>query len=146
MRYYSDVSRVLYIQASGSQKLRRAAMAGTSQLLKADFYTRLRTEKQLGYIVSSGAYPLIDVPGLFFLIQSPVAGPAVLHSELEGFLSQKMDQLAGITHSDFLALKAPVIPRLRESPHNQGEPPARYWQDISQGDWGFDFPQRRIEA
>ena len=143
---YSDASLVLYIQASGTQKLRRAAMAVTSQWLKADFYTRLRTEKQLGYIVSSGAYPLRDVPGLFFLIQSPVAGPAVLHSELEGFLSQKMDQLAVITHADFLALKAPVITRLRESPHNQGEQSARYWQDISQGYWGFDFRERLLDA
>ncbi|MEH6556408.1 MAG: insulinase family protein [Oceanicoccus sp.] len=143
---YSDASVVIYIQAAGTEKSRRAAMAVTAQLLRSDFYTSLRTEKQLGYIVSSGAYPVKDVAGLFFLIQSPVAGPEVLQREIADFLRQKFDQLSTIDNEKFLSQKATILTRLRESPKNQNEQSARYWQNITQGYYQFDFRDGMISA
>jgi len=143
---YSDASVVIYIQAAGAEPLRRAAMAVTAQLLRSDFYNSLRTEKQLGYIVSSGAYPVRDVPGLFFLIQSPVAAPEVLQREISGFLLQQFDQLAEMDNKKFRSQKAAILTRLRESPQNQNEQAARYWQDIVQGYYQFGFRDGLINA
>ncbi len=143
---YSDASLMMYIQAAGTEKPRRAAMAVTAQMLRSDFYASLRTEKQLGYIVSSGAYPVRDVPGLFFLVQSPVAGPEALQQEISDFLLQKFDQLAETDNKKFLSQKTTILTRLRESPQNQHEQSTRYWQDIAQGYYQFDFREGLISA
>ena len=37
--------------------------------LSSQFYTQLRTEEQLGYVVFSSAMPIIQVPGLVFVVR-----------------------------------------------------------------------------
>src|SRR5690606_36787930 len=83
---HDDASLLWYRQAADTDKSTRAALGVSAQLLNADFYTRLRTEQQLGYIVMSSPYPARDVPGLVFLVQSPVAGPAKLAAAYREFL------------------------------------------------------------
>ena len=143
---YSDASLMLYIQAGDTDKLRRAAMAVTAQMLRADFYSSLRTEKQLGYIVTSGIYPLMDVPGLFFLIQSPVVGPEKLEQEINQFIRQRFETLSDITEQDFNRQRHAVISKLAEQPQNLDQQTQRYWQDISQNYHQFDFRQQLIDV
>lgn len=143
---YTDASYALYIQAVDTDKKRRAALGVTAQMLRADFYTSLRTEKQLGYIVSSGAYPVMDVPGLFFLVQSPVVGPAQLEQEVAQFLQQRFEQLGSITEDEFEQQRSAVLSRLSEEPQNLWEQSGRYWKNLSEGYYLFDFRQQLITA
>ncbi|WP_315982825.1 hypothetical protein [Aliamphritea spongicola] len=41
--------------------------------MEAPFYTSLRTEQQLGYVVFATPLQMQDVPGLAFVVQSPTA-------------------------------------------------------------------------
>lgn len=143
---YSDAVVLLYIQAADTDKKRRAAMGITAQLMRADFYTRLRTEKQLGYIVTAGAYPVRDVPGMFFLVQSPVAGPGLLQQEIEGYLQRQVDVAASLTAEQFDRHRKAVLLRLAESPKNLWEQSERYWQDIAHNYYDFNFKQQLITA
>ena len=143
---YSDASLMLYIQAGDTDKVRRAAMGVTAQILRADFYNSLRTEKQLGYIVTSGAYPLMDVPGLYFLVQSPVAGPEKLEQEITRFIQQRFETLADITEQDFDQQRNAVLSKLSEKPQNLSQQAQRYWQDISQNYYQFDSREQLIDA
>ncbi len=143
---YSDASLMLYIQASGTDKMRRAAMGVTAQILRSDFYNNLRTEKQLGYIVTSGAYPIMDVPGLYFLVQSPVAGPEKLEQEIAQFIQQRFETLSDISEEDFNQQRNAVLSKLAEEPQNLGQQAQRYWQDIGQNYYQFDFREQLIEA
>ena len=143
---YSDASLMLYIQAKDTDKLRRAAMGVTAQMLRADFYSSLRTEKQLGYIVFSGAYPLMDVPGLYFLVQSPVAGPEKLEQEINQFIRQRFEALTDITEQDFNQQRNAVLSKLAEQPQNLDQQTQRYWSDIGQNYHQFDFRQQLIDA
>ena len=143
---YSDAALVLYLQAADTDKKRRAALGVTAQILRADFYTRLRTEKQLGYIVSSGAYPVMDVAGIFFLVQSPVAGPAALREEISRYLSSQIEMAASLDEQQFLQHRDALIVRLAESPKNLWEQSAEYWQDISRHYYQFDFKDQLIVA
>ena len=43
-----------------------AALA--AQVTKSGFFQQLRTEQQLGYVVSSFAWPQLDVPGIVLLV------------------------------------------------------------------------------
>lgn len=143
---YDDASLVVYLQAKDLDKSRRAALGVSAQIMRSDFYTRLRTEKQLGYIVSSGAYPVLDVPGVFFLVQSPVVGPKQLEREIQQFIQQRADDLATITEADFNQHRNALLLRLSEAPQNLWEQSERYWKDIGQGYYQFDFRQQLIAA
>jgi secreted Zn-dependent insulinase-like peptidase len=144
--HYQDASVLVYLQAKDLDKTRRAAMGVSAQMLSADFYTKLRTEQQLGYIVSSGAYPVMDVPGMIFLVQSPVAGPAQLQQQIELYLQQRKEQLAAVSEEEFMRHRDSLLSRLSEAPQNLSEQADRYWQDIGQGYFQFDSRQQLIAA
>ncbi|WP_101757468.1 insulinase family protein [Oceanicoccus sp. KOV_DT_Chl] len=143
---YADSSYALYIQSASTDKLSRAAMGVSAQVLRADFYTKLRTEQQLGYIVSSGAYPQIDVPGIFFLVQSPVAGPVQLQGAIDRFLKDRLQTLEGVTVAEFETQRKAVLSRLSEAPQNLLDQSELYWRDISQNYEQFDFRAQLIAA
>ena len=60
---HDDAVLFWYLQAPG-QRLDRAGLhaALTAQMLKSGFFQHLRTEQQLGYVVSAFYWPLLDVP------------------------------------------------------------------------------------
>lgn len=143
---YADAVVLFYLQAKDLSLARRAAMGVTAQLLRADFYSLLRTEKQLGYIVTSGAYPMLEVPGLMFLVQSPVAGPGQLQTEIGDYLKQKQPFARDLTKEQFASARDTLILRLSESPKNLAEQSERYWQDIARSYYGFDSRDKLIAA
>ncbi len=140
---YSDASIMLYLQASNDKLETRAAFGVLAQLLRPGFYTGLRTEKQLGYIVTSGAFPVQKVPGVFFLVQSPVMGAEGLRDEIGNFLADKIPE---VTEQQFLVHRDALVERLSERPKNLAELSGRYWQDIIQAYYQFDFRQQLIIA
>lgn len=143
---YTDSVIAFYIQAHGIDKTSRAAMGVTSQFLRADFFNDLRTEKQLGYVVTSGAYPVRDVPGIFFLVQSPVAGAHSLQKEISAFIQSRADSLDEMTEADFEIHRSVLVQKLSEKPKNMAEQAARYWSDLQQGYGNFDSRQQLITA
>lgn len=143
---YSDSVIAFYIQASGLDKGSRAAMGVTAQFLRADFFNDLRTEKQLGYVVTSGAYPVRDVPGMFFLVQSPVASAARLQDEINGFIQSRADGLDDMEEADFEIHRSVLVKKLSEQAKNMPEQAGRYWSEIQQGVEHFDSRQQLIAA
>lgn len=143
---YNDAVMLFYLQAQDLSLERRAAMGVTSQLLRADFYSLLRTEKQLGYIVTSGAYPVLEVPGLMFLVQSPVAGPGQLQTEIKDYLQQKQPFARELSEEQFARARDTLIVRLSESPKNMAAQSERYWQDIGRNYYQFDSRDQLIAA
>ena len=143
---YQDAALLYYLQAADNDKQTRAAFGIAAQLFKPDFYTQLRTEKQLGYIVSSGAYPVYDVPGLFFVVQSPVAGAVSLQQEIMAFIDHKFQAIADLPEAEFIKAQQVLVKRLTEKPTNMAEAAGRYWQDISYGYRGFDSRAQLVKA
>ena len=143
---YSDAGLIIYLQGQDAKPLRRAAFAVSAQVLRADYYSKLRTEQQLGYIVSSGAYPVRELPGMYFLVQSPVAGPEQLVAATDQFLQQRMVDLPSLDEQEFIRQREAVLLRLEEKPQNLWQQSQRYWQDIREGNSGFDQRQRLIEV
>ncbi len=143
---HDDASLLLYRQAADNDKATRAALGVSAQLLSADFYTQLRTEQQLGYIVMASAYPLRDVPGLIFLAQSPVAGPQKLAVAYRQFFAQWSQRSADELRPLFERHRATLAQRLAESPKNFGETYDRLWQDLSSNYREFDSREQILSA
>lgn len=143
---YSDAALLLYLQAPDLDKKTRALMGITAQILRPDFYTTLRTEKQLGYIVTSGAYPIREVPGLFFLVQSPVAGPETLQREISTYLQSMEQTVESLSAAQFDREREALILRIMEKPKNLAEQSRKYWMEIDQHYYNFDFEEQLVAA
>ncbi|VFM95378.1 MAG: Secreted Zn-dependent peptidases, insulinase-like [Candidatus Kentron sp. G] len=143
---HPDNAIALYLQGSDRGFRQRAQLALLGQLIKSAFFNQLRTEQRLGYIVSAAAYPLLEVPGLLFLIQSPHADPATLGTRIAQFLTDHSQVLAAMTQTEFASHKAALAARILEQEESLDVRSNRYWREIDRGRQGFDSRERKAEA
>lgn len=101
----------------------------------------LRTQEQLGYIVTCSPWPLPgDVHfGVRILIQSE-RHPTYLEERVEAFLDFIKSKLEAMPESEFLEQKIGLERRWREGAKNLVEETSRYWAHIESGD--LDFHRR----
>lgn len=143
---HHDAALLMYQQADSLDKQTRVAIALAAQILKPGFYTQLRTEQQLGYIVSSGVYPVMDVPGWFFIVQSPVASAAQLQQRISAFLQVQQQMLMSLDHASFERHRKTLKKRLQEQPQNLYEQAGEYWDEITKNNYTFDTNEQLVDA
>jgi secreted Zn-dependent insulinase-like peptidase len=143
---HDDAAMVLYVQGQSDSIAERALYGLSGQLLRAPYFTDLRTEQQLGYAVNAGNVMLRRRPGVLFIVQSPVAGPEQLVEKTEAFLASFRDTLATMSDADFDANKQGLITRLLERDQNLAQRRGRYWNDLELGLTDFDTRTRIAEA
>ena len=84
---------MLYIQGDTDTIAERARLSLIAQMVKAPFFNSLRTDKQLGYVVSAFPYHANRVPGLGMLVQSPVASERILRDEFTLFTQDFLNEV-----------------------------------------------------
>jgi len=124
-----QAATVLYIDTNtdpGSRILNQLA----GNLIEAPFYTRLRTEKQLGYITFATAFPLYNTPILTGVIQSPTANPdelaTAIQNEFEGFAAM----VEAMPDDQFESQRLSLLDQLLNPPSTQGELSNAIWSAI----------------
>ncbi|EAQ98335.1 insulinase family protein [Congregibacter litoralis] len=140
---HDDAVVAWYLQGDGQAWRDRALVALTGQITESGFFQQLRTEQQLGYIVSSFYWPQHDVPGLMLLVQSPSHSAGHVVGAMEQFLS---DTLRDITEEQFQRHKQALINATLKPQENLGERAEFYWQSIASREWSFDAPQQMAAA
>ncbi len=143
---HQDASMVLYLQDPDSDINSRAISALAGQMIKQSYFTSLRTEQQLGYVVSVRAQTIRDRGGLAFIVQSPVASPARLEALTREFLSAELTTVAQMEESEFQRFQSGLIGRLTEKDRNLGQRSRRYWTNLQLGVTTFDTRQRIAAA
>ncbi len=143
---HDDAAMVLYIQGRSEDFAERALYGLSGQLLRAPYFTDLRTEQQLGYAVNAGTMLLRRTPGLSFIVQSPVAGPDQLVAKTESFLDSFSETLQAMPDAEFEANKQGLITRLLERDQNLAQRSARFWNDLEFGFIEFDTRAQIAEA
>lgn len=126
-----------YLQGAGKDWHDRAATALTAQIMTSGFFQQLRTEQQLGYVVSAFAWNRLEVPGLVMLVQSPVADAPSVAAAMETFLVAVDDEL---DEAQFNRHKVALISDITRPDKNLGERAAYYWRSI--GNQRLDFASR----
>lgn len=137
---HPDKIVALYIQAPSSTDADTARMQLIRQILQPEFFHQLRTEKQMGYVVANIPFPLKQVEGSLFLVQSPNFAEADIQQAVDNFLDDKKT----LFEKEFATQKDSLIQKLKESPQSIREQNARYWQSILLEDYSFDRRQRLI--
>jgi insulysin len=135
---HQDASMVLYVQDLDNSFEQRARSALAVQLLRQSYFTSLRTEQQLGYVVTITNRAIHDRGGIAFIVQSPVASPAALETATLSFMEKRLPAIRDMSDSEFEQNKAGIISRLLETDKNLGQRSQRYWADLDFGVLTFD--------
>lgn len=143
---HKDASMILYLQSADTSYRTRAATALSAKLLRQAYFTQLRTEEQLGYVVAVSYRPFRDRPGLAFIVQSPVADPKLLADRTYAFLDTRIAAVESLPAADFEDYKTGLISDLLELPKNLNDRSGRLWGDLRLPEPEFNSRQQTADA
>ncbi len=141
----NDQAVLRYLQGPDDSLDSQATLAVLGQLIGTPFYSQLRTQEQLGYVVRAGYQPLLDAPGVNLLVQSPDADVSHIQSRIDAFLEgfdQRIDQL---DEEGLAPYRDAVHDRLLERDPSLSALTSRLWYELAFDDTDFDRRERLAE-
>ena len=139
---HDDAAVLMYVQNPDDTYRTRAMSALAAQLLRSPYFSELRTQQQLGYVVHTSTRRFRDRTGNIFLIQSPVMGVSGLEAASQKFLRIYLAEWPKLSQEKFLEQKLGLMNRLTQKDKNLGERSRRYWADLENENYKFDSQQR----
>ena len=139
---HNDNAVSLYVQGLNDSLDDKAAMLLLRQIMESAFYSDLRTEQQLGYIVFLTGMGLKQVPGSLFVVQSPGTDVAAIQQAIRQFIEHFEDKLP----EQLGVYQQAVVTQLLEKPKSLASMSARYWNSVLRHDTAFDYQNRLAEA
>ena len=143
---HSDSALALYLQGASRNFKDQVILQMLAQVSGSDFYNEMRTEKQLGYIVFASYMPLLEVPGMVFIIQSPTSKPLELLSHTDDFVNRIPELIDELDDETFTRHKAALQTKLEQKYKNLYQLSNYHWQEIDRLNENFDTRERLIEA
>jgi len=132
-----------YLQGDGTSWQDRAATALAGQVMKSGFFQQLRTEQQLGYVVSAFYWRKYQVPALVMLVQSPVADAPSVTAAMDTFINSVPD---GLDAAQFERHKAALVSDILRPDKNMAERAGFYWRSIANRQFDFAGRQHLADA
>jgi secreted Zn-dependent insulinase-like peptidase len=129
---HNDVAALWYFQAPAEELEDQVATMLLARMVHAEFYTELRTQQQLGYVVGASYQKLAQIPALGFVVQSPHASSATVIQAMDAFVAQFV--LRGAAVEAFERHKAAFLADLLEPDRTLFARSGRYWQALAKGD------------
>ena len=139
---HADAAYLMYWQSSVVNQEVQASWMLLGQAMESSFYHSLRTQQQLGYIVFATYYPVLTVPGLVFVVQSPHASEKEIHQSFDQYMADFKSSLVSLSEQQFSQYKQSLIQKLQETPKNLEQQSERYWYDLALKETGFDRRQK----
>ena len=143
---HEDHALAVYRQGRDRSYLERATMALLAQAAGNRFFHELRTEREIGYIVFATLLPVLEVPGLALVIQSPSTPPEALHRHVDSFIGRSADVLRDMPAAVFERHRTAVESSLLEAETRLEDRTERYWGAIDREHYAFDRRERLLEA
>ncbi|WP_447894419.1 insulinase family protein [Vreelandella sp. GE22] len=141
-----DESLVLrYVQGRDQSDDEQAALIVIAQWLNTAFYQTLRTEQQLGYVVSASYSPLLDAPGIAFIVQSADVESDEIARRIEGFLESATDELETLDDETLAPHRQAVASRYAQRDTSLSGMAGRYWQATARTPIRFDRREKMAE-
>lgn len=142
---HPDAAYLLYVQGRDKSYRDRATMGLISQIIAPSYYTQIRTEAQMGYVVFATPFTLMEVPGLAFIVQSPSHTPAQIDEATRQFMSAFAKELNTMPAEVFARHKEAMLTRLLEEDKTLEQRADRYWTEIDTGNPAFNTTERIAE-
>lgn len=141
---HNDSTIIANYISSDNSLTNRAKYSLFGSMFNAAFFKTIRTDQQLGYIVSGRNIRLEDYPGLSFLIQSPKVGPVELMHRVDNFMLDYKTTLNDITEEKFADYKKGLIKNIEAKHKNLNERTSHYWSEINDKAFNFDSNERMV--
>ena len=143
---HEDHALAVYRQGRGRDYPERARIALMAQAIGNRFFHELRTERKVGYVVFATRMPVLGVPGLALVVQSPFSSPEALYRHVEDFLDRSGTALRDMPPAVFERHRAAVESALLEEETRLDERSGRYWTAIDREQYEFDDRERLLDA
>ena len=143
---HTDSALLLYLQADSDTAQARVETALINELLSTPFYTQLRTEQQLGYVVFSNLLPIGETPGVGLTVQSPTADSQALRKAYSDFLSGWRAGLAAELEQNIEQYRASLRSRIASPSKRLADETERLWREIDRDNLNFDTREQLLTA
>lgn len=143
---HADAAYGLYLQGASGRIEERARIGLIGRMLGARYFTALRTEKQLGYIVQAYALPIARHPGLACVVQASKAGPGEIEALTRAFLDAQRSWFAGLPDAEFDEHKRGYIAALTRVDRNNYERMSGLVTDLADRVLTFDEREQLASA
>ena len=144
----SQDNAVLYVLSGEKENnlVEKANFALLKQAIGNRFFGQLRTEKQLGYIVSTHNLTKADVPAIGFTVQSPDHESPEIIKEIEDFISQDLKRICELSSDEFELIRNNILTRLKREQKELGEDTGRFWSEIAKPTQDFYRREKFIQV
>ncbi|MBS9777290.1 MAG: insulinase family protein [Gammaproteobacteria bacterium] len=126
---HSDSAITYYIQGDNGYEA-RAKVGLLAKMLEPQFFTKLRTEQQLGYVVFAYPKPTFNQSGIAFTIQSPVVESDELQEHIRSFNETFSKGLNDLDDNSLNEIKNILKREMLQKPENLVAAADLYWSDI----------------
>ena len=144
----SQDNAILYVLSGEKENnlTEKANFALLKQAIGSRFFGQLRTEKQLGYIVSTHNLTKADVPAIGFTVQSPDHESPEIVEEIESFISQDLQRICELSTPDFEQIRNNILVQLKRKQKELGEDTGRFWSEIAKPEQDFHRREKFIQV
>jgi len=139
---HNDAAMVIHVQDADESLESRALSSLAAQIIQPQYFQELRTEQQLGYVVSATNRPIVKRGGITFIVQSPSTSAQGLEQATLKFIDDFVSAWPDADPDEFEQHKAGLLNRLLEAPKNLNEQSQRYWGDLVHDIHTFDQRQQ----
>jgi len=143
---HNDNAVVHYYQGQSTSIKEQSLWMLAARLLEAPYYHEMRTQQQLGYIVFASFHPMMKLPGLSLIVQSPGHTPEDITQRSNTFIQTFSQQLPDIPAQEFEQQKAGLIANLLEKDDHLKARSQGYWRDMALEYTGFDRREQLATA
>ena len=144
---HDDATYLLYIQGESDAVEERARIGLIGRMLTARYFTALRTERQLGYVVNAYDNPIARHAGLAFTVQASSVGVAEIEMLTQAFLDEQRGWFRGLSAAEFESYKQGYLaPLERASDLNHHDRIARLLDDLDYRTLTFDSRRQLRDA
>ncbi len=143
---HADHAVAYFCQGQAMNNAEKARFLLLNHLVSPGFFSDLRTEQQLGYMVGTSYVPMNGRPGLLFYVQSPHASLAQMETAIMKFIETFCNTLSEVPDEIWDSAKRSVIEQLTDADPSLRIRAQRFWTSITIEDTHFDLAQHLADS
>ena len=143
---HDDAAYALYIQGDGEGVEERAGVGLIGRMLGTRYYTALRTERQLGYVVQAYSNPIARRAGIVFRVQASKASATEIEALTQAFVEDQRAWFRALSKDELEVHKSGYIASLTRTDRNNYQRASRLLGDLARRVLTFDHAQQVAQA
>jgi protease-3 len=124
----------------------QAQLAVLNSLFSNAFFMQLRTNEQLGYVVTSANYSVDDIPGFIMLVQSSNTDLPGIKARMDKFRNDYLATLKATDAAEIEQAKQAMVANLLQKPTDFYAEAALYTDEFWHAKYNFDGRDRYLAA